>query len=75
MSSGGPAGAAMDPSQMPAAPPPPGHTPDFDTHDNYKHRNIILHPIVLAFTTVVVLIRLYTRAVVKKKFGVDDCKS
>jgi hypothetical protein len=67
-------GAAVDLSQIPAGAPPPGVTPDFDSADNYKHRNIVLHSIVVAFTTIAVLVRLYTRAIVKKKFGVDDCE-
>ncbi|KAK7699612.1 hypothetical protein SLS64_011566 [Diaporthe eres] len=52
--------------------PPPGVTPDFDNPDNYKHQNIILHSVVLSFATVAVLVRLYTRAVVKRSFGIDD---
>lgn len=65
----------MDLSQTPAAMPPPGVTPDFNSPDNYKHDNIILHSIVLSFTTLAVLVRVYTRAVVKKSFGLDDCES
>jgi hypothetical protein len=60
---------------MPAAPPPPGHIPDFNSPDNYKQRNIILHTVVLSFTTVAVFIRVYTRAIIKKNFSVDDCES
>jgi hypothetical protein len=64
----------MDPNQMPAAPPPPGSMSDFNSADNYKHRNIVLHTVVLAITTVAVVIRVYTRAAIKRNFGVDDCE-
>ena len=56
-----------------AAPPPPGGRSDFNNPDNYKHDNIVLHTVVLAFTTVAVIVRVYTRAVIKRNFGVDDC--
>ncbi|KAF2833914.1 hypothetical protein CC86DRAFT_415931 [Ophiobolus disseminans] len=64
--------ATMDLSQIPAAAPPPGVTPDFNSSDNYQHRNIILHSMVLSATTVAVIVRLYTRAVIKKNVGADD---
>lgn len=73
-STGPSAGGDVDLSQSPAAMPPPGMTPDFDSPDNYKHQNVILHSVVLSFTTVAVLVRLYTRAVIKKSFGIDDCE-
>ncbi|KAK8041075.1 Satratoxin biosynthesis SC1 cluster protein 4 [Apiospora phragmitis] len=64
--------AAVDSTQAPAAPPPPGVIPDFQSPDNYKHANIILHSVVLSATTIAVLIRLYTRTFIKKSIGVDD---
>lgn len=64
-----------DPSLIPAFPPPPGKVSNFNNQDNYKHENIILHAVVLSFTTTRVLIRLYTRSVIKKRFGVDDGKT
>ncbi|KAH8882982.1 hypothetical protein GQ53DRAFT_831171 [Thozetella sp. PMI_491] len=72
MSTGAPSDAAMDPTQVPAAMPPPGFTSDFNSPDNYKHQNIILHSVVLTVTTLALLVRLYTRAVIKKNVGVDD---
>ncbi|KAF2866564.1 hypothetical protein BDV95DRAFT_203271 [Massariosphaeria phaeospora] len=72
MSTGVTSGAAMDLSQVPATMPPPGIMPNFSNPDNYKHQNIILHSVVLAITTVAVLVRLYTRAVIKRNIGVDD---
>jgi hypothetical protein len=75
MATGASAEGGVDLSQVPAATPPPGVTPDFDNSDNYKQDNIILHSVVLSFTTVAILVRLYTRAVIKRSFGIDDCES
>ncbi|KAF2708714.1 hypothetical protein K504DRAFT_502736 [Pleomassaria siparia CBS 279.74] len=61
-----------DLSQIPAAPSPPGITSNFDNPDNYKVDNIILHSVVLLFVTIAVVVRVYTRSVVKKTFGLDD---
>jgi hypothetical protein len=74
MSAQAPSGATMDPSQLPAVPPPPGITPNFNNSDNYKHHNIVLHTVVLAITSAAVFVRIYTRAVIRKKFGIDDCE-
>jgi hypothetical protein len=74
MSAEAPAAMTMDPSKLPAVPPPPGVVPNFNNPDNYKHHNIVLHTVVLTITSVAVLVRLYTRAIIKKKFGVDDCE-
>ena len=60
---------------VPAYPAPPGVPWSFNDPDNYKEDTIVLHSVVLAFMTVAVIIRLYTRAVIKKNFGLDDCKS
>jgi hypothetical protein len=64
----------VDLSQVPAAAAPPGVTFDFNNPDNYKHENIILHSVVLAFTTVAVFIRVYTRIMITRSFGIDDCE-
>ncbi|KAI0404812.1 hypothetical protein F4802DRAFT_212963 [Xylaria palmicola] len=64
--------AAMDPTQLPASPPPPGIRSNFDNPDNYKSQVIILQAVVVPFTTLAVFIRLYTRAVIKKSLGADD---
>jgi hypothetical protein len=63
-----------DLTKIPAAPPPPGVKSNFNNPDNYKTQNIILHSIVLSLVTLAVLMRVYTRAFVKKTFGVDDCE-
>ncbi|KAL9620398.1 MAG: hypothetical protein Q9160_005098 [Pyrenula sp. 1 TL-2023] len=72
MSTGTSSGSTGNLAEIPAAMPPPGVMPDFNSPDNYKHRNIILHSVVLAISTVAVLVRLYTRAVIKRSIGVDD---
>ncbi|KAH9990892.1 hypothetical protein F4779DRAFT_637786 [Xylariaceae sp. FL0662B] len=72
MSTGTSPGAVVDLTQAPAAVPPPGIIPDFDSPDNYKRRNIILHSVVLSMTTIVILVRLYTRSFIRKNVGVDD---
>lgn len=38
------------------------------------NERIALHSVVLALATIAVFMRLYTRAVITKKFGLDDCK-
>jgi hypothetical protein len=63
----------MDSRLIPAAPAPPGVHTNFNNADNYRHDNIILHTVVLALTTLALCIRVYTRAVIKKNFGLDDC--
>ncbi|KAF2678684.1 hypothetical protein K458DRAFT_408736 [Lentithecium fluviatile CBS 122367] len=64
--------ANPDMSQIPAVKPPSGVQSDWNNSDNFKTENVILHSTVMAVVTIAVLIRVYTRAVVKKTFGVDD---
>jgi hypothetical protein len=68
-----PSAASVDLSQVPAFSPPSGMKFDPQSPDNYIHEAYVLHGIVLAFTTIAVIIRLYTRCCVKKRMGVDDC--
>lgn len=63
-----------DLSTIPAVPPPPGVLFDFNNPDNYKSENIIMHSIILSIITIMVAIRLYTRGVMKKSMGIDDCE-
>ncbi|KAK7743727.1 hypothetical protein SLS62_010458 [Diatrype stigma] len=72
MSIGASSGKAVDLTKVPAAVPPPGIVSNFNSTDNYKHQNIILHSVVLAATTVAIAVRLYTRAVIKRTIGEDD---
>ncbi|OCL09525.1 hypothetical protein AOQ84DRAFT_220784 [Glonium stellatum] len=65
--------AMPDLSKIPAVPPPPGVMFDPNNPDNYKSANIIMHSIILSIMTIAVVIRLYTRTVIKKSVGVDDC--
>ena len=38
------------------------------------NERIALHSVVLALMTIAVFVRLYTRAIITKKVGLDDCK-
>jgi hypothetical protein len=38
------------------------------------NERIALHSVVLSLMTIAVAVRLYTRAVIIKKFCLDDCK-
>jgi hypothetical protein len=60
---------------VPAAPPPPGQVSDFD-HPLDEQRNVqmlVTLAIVVAFSTVCAVMRLWTRAVIIRHFGWDDC--
>ncbi|KUJ10853.1 uncharacterized protein LY89DRAFT_739839 [Mollisia scopiformis] len=63
---------APDLNLIPAVPAPPGVSFNPDDLDNYKHRHIVMHSVGLSIVTIAVLIRLYTRAFVKKFVGLDD---
>ena len=58
----------------PAGTPPFGVRPNFD---NPPNRDVVLHTttaVFLTFTSLAVLIRIYTRRVLIRSVGYDDCK-
>lgn len=62
----------MNPSKTPAAPPPPGVTPNF-TNPSGSEYEIYSVSIALCVTaSLVLLARLYTRAYILRVFGLDD---
>ena len=70
-----PSGAAIDLSQVPAAMPPPGTMANFHYLNIYKRHYANQHSVDLTVSTVAVLVRLYTRAFIKKSIKIDDCES
>lgn len=67
--------ASMDPSKIPLSRPPPGTTSNFVDPPDLTPNVIACHTILLFFTTVCVFIRLYTRKIIQKRVGFDECKS
>ena len=57
-----------------AIPPPPGITPNLVNPSDHTKESIILHTVCLTLVTIAVGIRLYTRALITRKIGADDCK-
>jgi len=64
----------MEPYVLPAYPAPAGLVSDFDSPDSHILGNYVLHAIVIFFTTIAVLIRVYTRRCIKRFMGLNDCK-
>lgn len=63
----------MDLSKVPAAPPPPGVTPNFDNPPSEAYEIYSISIAMCATATVVLLARLYTRAFILRATGLDDC--
>jgi hypothetical protein len=55
-------------------PPPPGVTPDFDNPISIAYRLVITIAICLSTSTIVVLLRLYTKSFIVHTISADDCK-
>ncbi|KAL5365586.1 hypothetical protein BJX96DRAFT_179979 [Aspergillus floccosus] len=62
----------MDMSKVPAAPPPPGVTPNFDNPPGEEYEIYSISIAMCATATVVLLARLYTRAFILRATGLDD---
>lgn len=56
-----------------ALPPPPGVVPDFEHPESRGHLVIIATAILLPITTFVLALRIYTRVVIARYLGSDDC--
>lgn len=63
----------MDLSKVPAAPPPPGVTPNFDNPPSEEYEIYSISIAMCATATVVLLARLYTRTFILRATGLDDC--
>jgi hypothetical protein len=55
-------------------PPPPGVIPDFEHPESVGHRVIIAIAIFFPLATLVLFLRIYTRAILVRNVGSDDCK-
>jgi hypothetical protein len=63
--------------KLPAMAPPPGHFTDFANpgHDGSNaHQTVVVSAVLTALTVVILLLRLYTKFVVIKAPGWDDCR-
>lgn len=61
--------------KVPALPPPPGVIPDLANREVPNHFEwIITATLGLTFTSILVLIRLYTKILIFKSHGWEDCK-
>lgn len=61
-------------SLTPALKPPPGRIPNFDHPENF-HASIIATTVVcLTLTTLLACARMYTKLVITKSHGWDDCE-
>lgn len=60
--------------RLPGLKPPPGVTPNFVNPDNYQGSIIAIIVICLTPATIVTAVRVYTKLVIIKSFGLEDCK-
>jgi len=54
--------------------PPPGVIPNFENPESRGHLVIIATAILLPITTFILALRIYTRVVLVRYLGSDDCK-
>ena len=59
---------------MPLVPPPPGQVTDFDAPNPMLLTYSSVTFTFLSISIVFAALRTYTRAVLLKAFGIDDCK-
>jgi hypothetical protein len=57
-----------------ALPPPPGVIPDFDHPESAWYQNVIAIAVLFPLATIVLCLRLYTRVILVRYTGSDDCK-
>lgn len=58
-----------------ALPPPPGTTPDFSQPKDVLHTvNFVTQSLCLSTVTILVFVRVYTRAVIQKIMYKEDCR-
>ncbi|PLB35670.1 uncharacterized protein BDW47DRAFT_109952 [Aspergillus candidus] len=62
----------MDLSKTPAAPPPPGVTPNFDNPEGSEYEIYSISIALCMTATLTLMGRLYTRAVILRAVGLDD---
>ena len=57
-----------------AIPPPPGVTPNFTNPVYHSGAIIPLSAVFITLATIFLAIRIYTKAVILKVFGLEDCE-
>jgi len=57
-----------------ALPPPPGVIPDFEHPESRGHLVVLATAILLPIATFILGLRVYTRVVLVRYLGSDDCK-
>ncbi|KAF5863379.1 hypothetical protein ETB97_010260 [Aspergillus alliaceus] len=62
----------MNLSKIPAAPPPPGVTPNFDNPEGSEFKIYSVSIAMCSSATLILLLRLYTRLVLLRTSGLDD---
>ena len=55
-------------------PPPPGVAPNLDHPASLKHSMVVANAICLTLACVSVALRLWTRAIIVRSLGWDDCE-
>jgi len=63
---------AGNPADTPAAPPPPGQTPNFVNPESRSPEATAVISVLTAFAVIIVCLRVYVKATVTKIFGWDD---
>lgn len=53
---------------------PSGVVPNYIDPPDYRKQTVILHSVVLTLITGAVAMRIYTRLVILKSIGIDDCR-
>ena len=59
--------------QLPTILPPPGVRPNFVNPVSLHQYNILTQAVCLSLTTIFVCMRMWTKAVVLKRVGSEDC--
>lgn len=57
----------------PAMAPPPGAVPNFVDPPNLDHIVILVLTLCMSFSTIAVLLRMYTKLFVLRKIAFEDC--
>ena len=60
-------------SYKPAALPPPGAVSDFNAPDTLWKWNVLCQIMCLSITTILVPLRMYTKSMVMRRVGWEDC--
>lgn len=58
----------------PAMAPPPGVTPNFIDPPNLRHIVVLVLTLCMSFSTVAILMRMYTKLFILRKTAFEDCR-